>query len=212
MPGWIDIKTAAERSGRSAGHLRRLCVEQWAAKGLAKREPHAGQTRWSIREDAHPSFAPVRNEATADPRKSPVDLAALSGRERGELALRERIVLEWNKISADAAASGKSLSRAAKRFLDALEFEGHKLSQTKLYRLVRDFKRSGLAGLMDGRWLTVKSRREALKELLAIATPMELARVRDMIRYGKNHRQRPGGSDGFAAAIGGGFNGPLNAL
>jgi hypothetical protein len=56
---WLAIAEAARRSGRHAGHLRKLCV-QLQRDGLARKSRRGkGKAGWELREDADASFAPV---------------------------------------------------------------------------------------------------------------------------------------------------------
>jgi hypothetical protein len=59
---WIDLPTAAARSGKHPRHLSRLCREKLKASGLAMlRQPAGGgKPVWFVRSDADASFAAVR--------------------------------------------------------------------------------------------------------------------------------------------------------
>lgn len=58
--GWIDLATAAQRSGLSASHLMKLCRGSWQALGLAKRaELVFGRKRtWLVHESADSRLEP----------------------------------------------------------------------------------------------------------------------------------------------------------
>jgi hypothetical protein len=74
---WIDLPTAAARSGRHPRHLARLCRENLKAAGLAMlRQPAGGgKAVWFVRSDADPSFAGVR---PADEAVKAIELSAVT--------------------------------------------------------------------------------------------------------------------------------------
>jgi len=147
---WLSLSDAAARSGKSEGHLRRLCGEQWMPDGLAAlRTPPDGGSRqtWFIREDADPSLARV---ATAEQIGAELDLRTLTGDQRAELLRREQIVRDWLSRRAAAVAASFNIAEAMERFLSLVPG----LCRATLYNWTAEYERAGRAGLVDGRWNT----------------------------------------------------------
>jgi putative transposase len=148
--GYIDLPTAAKRSGRSVGHLQRQCMDKWAGEGLAeqRRPPQGGKPRWYVLETADPSFAAVKF-----PEAMGTDLRRVPARKREQAIDRRRILDQWHK----ARAAGLQLGRFTEaqitgHFLQRLEIdEGTKLSRGTLYNWERSWRRGGLSALVDGR-------------------------------------------------------------
>jgi hypothetical protein len=146
---WIDLATAAKRSGLSASQLSRKCGDVWFGLGLARIEPPTGggKKRWIVREDADERFAPV-----VLPDRMSFDLRTLSDTQRAGVLLRESLLTEWSAAKREAFDAGRNEERATDAFLDRLETtRGISLSRSTLYRWHRQFRDEGRAGLLDGR-------------------------------------------------------------
>lgn len=161
--GWIDLPTAAKRSGRSIGHVRRLCGSAkycpggstLLSKGQARLVAPAGggKPEWWIKEDADPAFAPVKfaNQIGTDVRH-------LTDRQRHTAQLRRLILDKWEEAVSAAFKLGFDRDAATGRFVQQLflgEVPGLKqsieLSRRTLYYWQDRWQRGGLAGLADGR-------------------------------------------------------------
>jgi hypothetical protein len=154
--GWIDIRTAAQRSGRDEAHLRRLCLSKWSAAGQAEKRPSpaGGKAHWWIREDADAAFARVKypEQLSAE-----FDLRTLTTQQQQTVLRRKRILDGWRT----ALESGRKLGG----FSD-IQITGHYLAQQEiqeqtqvsrrtLYNWEQAYRRDGLAGLVDGRGQSV---------------------------------------------------------
>jgi putative transposase len=147
---WIDLETAARRSGKSVGHLRRKCGDLWMGQGMAslERPVGGGKSVWRVREDADASLSPVK---FADQLTKEFDARELTESQRVRAADRKRIIDAWQ---ADVAA-GRQLRvaefKVTAQFLDRLLLaENRTLSRATLFNWLRA-SREGFAGLVDGR-------------------------------------------------------------
>ena len=56
---YISLESASERSGRSMGHLARMCRDEYGPRGLARMHRDGKhKAAWQIRTDAGPEFLP----------------------------------------------------------------------------------------------------------------------------------------------------------
>src|SRR4051794_1034962 len=96
---WLDIATAAQRSGKSEGHLGRRCRAEWSRTSppLAKieRPPEGGKPCWYIREDADPAICRVK---TIEQLNCEFALNRLPDRQVELLLRKERTVLDWQAL------------------------------------------------------------------------------------------------------------------
>jgi len=185
MPSWIDIATAAKRSGKSAGQIRKLCARRWAKDGLARLVPVVGTSKrvWSIWEAADAAFAPP--PGTPEPKTDDsIAIGELNDAELDELARREQIVLDWLKVR-KSLKTGRGVSRATARFIARQRSIGNAISQTSLYRHTAAYEKSGRAGLVDGRWNAIRDRDESRRRLDAIACRLPALKRDQLIQYGE---------------------------
>jgi hypothetical protein len=145
---WIDLETAAERSGKSVGHIRRLCGDRWMGEGLAKLEQPAGggKSSWFVREDADPGFSRVK---FAEQLTKQFDMRTVSTKARNKATERQRIVQLWQ---ADVAA-GRQLrvpeTQITAKFIERMKIEeGKNLSRATLFNWQRA-ARDGIQGLIN---------------------------------------------------------------
>lgn len=142
---WLSVEAASALSGKSDGHLRRLCAEKWMAEGKARLDQVPGRrSQWMIRADADAAFAPSRTEAAQ------FDMNAIGKKERERILKRERIVKAWvDKCSGNPDRTSDFL---LPDFLAAVfAAEGVKLSRSTLYNWKREYLADGRQGLLDGR-------------------------------------------------------------
>lgn len=164
--GWIDLDTAAARSGKSIGHLRRLSGDQWLAEGLAelRRPAGGGNLAWFVREDAATSFGRVKS---AEQLSHEFDIRTLTAGQREELQRRERIARGWKDARGNALALGMTTEQAMEQYLSRLDsLGGEKISARTVYYWWAAYSRLGLAGLIDGRWRTATTAPEAVDPFL----------------------------------------------
>jgi putative transposase len=147
---FIDLETAARRSGKSIGHLRRLCGEKWLGDGLARLEQprDGGRSAWMVSEEADPSLARVK---FADQLSSEFDLRKINERKRRGAMDKKRIL---DMLQADLAA-GTHLNIPRKKviagFIDKLLLtESRTVSTGTLYNWLKASK-DGIGALVDGR-------------------------------------------------------------
>jgi hypothetical protein len=154
---WIDLPTAAQRSGRTVGHLSNTCRKKYAAQNLAKKQQPAdgGAAIWYVRETADPAFAKVKS---VEQLSAAFDSTPLTDKQRLALAARKQILDGWLDAVA-RAREGESKDDITDRYVATLAAAGTKCSRPTLYNYQRDFRREGMAGLVDPRWL--KNKRQA---------------------------------------------------
>ena len=155
---WIDLEQASKLSGKSVGHLRRLCGEQWAGENFAKvvttdpgKKPY-----WVVSTQADPAFSLVVRESTAI---VPVKVESLARSGKGGIAARERaaILVRWEEKLRVAIVNNFPSESATKAFLYELakEFAGTNRqipSRTTLYAWKKKASDAGgIEGLIDGR-------------------------------------------------------------
>lgn len=149
---WIDLDEAEHRSGWSKGHLRRLCLEKWQSAGLAKLEAPigGGKASWMICITADPSFAPVKSPEQLS---TEFDLSPFTAEQRRELLNKKRWLDNWLTARAGGTKLGFREEQVTQQFLLRLDVEeGIKINRSTLFNWLRDFRRDGLAGLVDWRW------------------------------------------------------------
>src|SRR5579864_892715 len=102
---WIDLETAARRSGDSLRALRRRCAVEWGASGLARKMVPVcgGKASWHVRDDADAALAIVRF-----PEQMPFDAMAVSDAQRQIVGVRKRALDRWERMVADYIAAGKT--------------------------------------------------------------------------------------------------------
>lgn len=143
---WITVEQAAQLSGKSQGHIRRLCGEKWLEQGKARQVQEAGRKDyWMVRADADPAFV-VAPGALAIP--AAADLRKLSDAARKKAQERARIVIEWEAYVAAAGIMGVEREDATAQYLAKLPTP---TSRATLYNWKAAHKREGLLGLVDGR-------------------------------------------------------------
>ncbi|MGB7156673.1 MAG: Mu transposase C-terminal domain-containing protein, partial [Tepidisphaeraceae bacterium] len=149
IPEPIDLDTAAARSGKSVGHLRRLCKDVWAAQGTAelRRDAGGGKPQWLISPNADPSLAVVKFREQIG-----LDLHRIAKPKRKEAMRRLCILNEWKLACLAAFTLGYDKRRATNHFCERqLIDNGVKVSRRTLYYWERQYDAGGLAGLVDGR-------------------------------------------------------------
>jgi transposase len=145
---FIDVPTAAKRSGLSKGHITRDAANKWRAAGLAEmQKPAKGKPRWMIREDADPAFARIKS-----PEHIQVDLRQFTAKQRDEAWRREGILKEWDEFCVAAFKIGYDRVRATNTFIDRLLIDKNtRVSMGTLYNWQRAYRAEGIVGLIDGR-------------------------------------------------------------
>jgi hypothetical protein len=143
---WLDVETAARRTGWSRRHVTRLCFEKWYAAGLARQD---GARAWQIREDADPLLA-----RCPSPETKACDLQRLPAAQRRDVLERVAVLEEWKAAKAAAIAAGMAEKAATAEFLRALELgpRGLRVSRATHYNWLQLYTRDGVGGLADGRW------------------------------------------------------------
>lgn len=152
---WIDLPTAAARSGRTVGHLGNECRKKYAAAGLAKLQapPEGGAAIWHIHETASPAFARVKSVQHLNDSFNP-DALGLNDQQKAQLAARKKLMDRWLDF---VKASDKNVREATDQFCAEYQIEtGKGLCPATLYNYQQGFRRSGLAGLVDERWVRQK--------------------------------------------------------
>lgn len=150
-PQWLDLDTAAERSGRSVGHLARRCRAEWLAAGLARLDPPAGggKPEWHVREDADAALARVKF-----PEQLPANLGHLSEKKRKIAFQRLDLLKRWEQALAGRHQLGFTEAKITQQFIATAEaIDGKPLSRATLYLWRSKYRRSGLSALADQRGL-----------------------------------------------------------
>jgi len=149
---WLDVATAARRSGLDERSIRRLCAKEWFARGVARMAAGA----WEIRDDADVRLARVR---FAD--DMPADLKSLTDANQKLVLAKCAIVKAWEQYTDRAVMRGMGMESATACFLE--ELEAGLLADVKLpgnMRLPSDrtlrnwrsaYRKDGLGGLIDER-------------------------------------------------------------
>lgn len=156
---WIGLEAAAQRSGWSVRHVRRLCGDEWHARGLARveRPPGGGKPAWLVREDAHASLARVKA-----PERLAFDVRQLPEARRRELLARRAILDGWERAKSAGVAAGRTERDVTFEYLRGVEIEHDlKLSRSRLYEWHNAYRADGLAGLVDRRWQPPREKRSA---------------------------------------------------
>lgn len=148
--GWITVDEAARRSGESIRTLRWRCGEKWQGEGLARMDTPPGKKRpcWHVREDADDGrFGRVKF-----PDAMTFDVRTLTDAQRREYDRRLKTYKGW--VAACAAAGPRETrERVTAEYLLRVEDEGGvAVSVDTLYEWDGKFRKSGPAGLVDGRW------------------------------------------------------------
>jgi putative transposase len=146
--GWIEVDEAARRSGRSAGHVRRQCRDDYAARGLAREIEGGGRRRrWQVREDADPAFARVKF-----PEQIGADLRQVPEKKRQQAIERKKILNDWWKAREGGLKLGFVETQVTEQFLTHLEAEtGTRISRRTLFYWESRWRQKGLTGLVDAR-------------------------------------------------------------
>lgn len=153
-PTYIDLETAARRSGKQLGHVRRLCQDKWAPAGLALKQKPAdgGKACWLVREDADAALARVKFPEQLSTEQLRTDLRTVPAAKRDEASRRLALLREWEEAIRAAYTLGFSKEQATGRFAQQLYLDrGLQLSARTLYRWERQYRAGGLAGLVDAR-------------------------------------------------------------
>jgi putative transposase len=151
---WLDLDAAARLSGKSEGHLRRLCGDRWHGEGKARLLQEPGiKPRWQIRSDADASFTPGASPTTVGPS---IDLRNYPDAAVKVAMQRKAILNRWQQAITGGIALGIDRDHATAGFLALLAREAQKtggetISRATLYNWQAAFKSEGLIGLMDGR-------------------------------------------------------------
>jgi hypothetical protein len=154
---WIDLETAARRSGKSVGHWRRMCGSGTHApaagtllsRGMAKLcpPPDGGKPSWYIREDADATLARVKFAEQLG-----TDLRDVPEAKRKVAYERRRILVAWSEAVQAAFKLGFDKDAGTGRFLQQLFLdEGIEIVRGTLYNWDRRWRAEGLRGLVDRR-------------------------------------------------------------
>jgi hypothetical protein len=149
---WIDLSTAASRSGRSLGHLSRLCRDEWLRAGKAERRSpdDGGKPVWWIRESADSSLSPIKSPEQLDA-DSAASIAALSDAQRALIETRFQFLRQWEKLLAIGLAAGRPKDQITESFLQHHLCGGKSIGRRTLYRWQTKYRLSGKIGLADAR-------------------------------------------------------------
>lgn len=152
-PGWIDVPEAARRGGWNEGHVGRLCRSSWSARGLARLEKpeDGGKPRWLVYETADVRLARVKTAAVLS---AAFDPTCLTEAQRRALEDRLRLVRRWEQELAAGATLDLTEAKVTGNFLNRLLIdENRTLSRATLYNWLAGYRRQGVGGLVDKRWL-----------------------------------------------------------
>ena len=148
LSDWINLDEAARRSGRSVGHLRRRCANEWLAAGTAKKlETRNSKLEWHVNESADPAFTRVKfPEAIA------ADLSSVVESKRREAVRRKKLLDDWRTALDGGFKLGFQEGQITSQFLSHHEADtGAKLCRATLYNWERRWRSGGLAALVDRR-------------------------------------------------------------
>jgi len=146
---WLELDQAARLSGKSEGHLRRLCGDQWAGENPPKArliQSPGQKSHWQIRSDADASFMPRQVGPEIDSALG-VDLRQFPAAVRSKAMTQARILEDWNK----ALSASKDREASTDLFILQMATQGVTLCRATLYNWSQAYKREGLLGLIDGR-------------------------------------------------------------
>lgn len=152
--GWISLDEAAQRTGKSVGHLRRLCGEQWLAQNKARLVRSGQRQVWQVRGVACLEMAQGSPAAASGlPTGQTVDdLRALPAEARQKALERKQILDQWEEAVTAGGKLGFSRDQTTAQFLQRLHVTANlELSRATLYNWAKAFARQGLIGLVDGR-------------------------------------------------------------
>jgi hypothetical protein len=152
-PQFIDLPTAAERSGKSVGHLGRRCREEWKSTGLAvlrKSEAsgqRSGKAEWFVREDADAALARVKSSEQVG-----ADLSGLSEKKRREAFARLDVLKRWDQALSGRHQLGLTEAVATHEFIQTIQaLDGRPLSRRTLYNWRGRYRKGGILALADQR-------------------------------------------------------------
>lgn len=135
MSTHVDIPTAADLMGVSAGHVRRLCID-----GKLPGATRSGRT-WQIPRTAHPALAERRRTPPAAG-----DLSHVPPDKLEAAAAKRRLIEQCADYCTAAAAAGAKRTQAMAAFARQAD-----VPPSSLYHWQRQWRRHGLAGLIDKR-------------------------------------------------------------
>jgi hypothetical protein len=155
---YIDLQTAAKRSGKSVGHLARIAANKWRGEGKAelRRPDTGGKPTWFVREDADPALVSVKL-----PHQIGVDLRQFTQVQRDEAFRRRDLLNAWDEFCKHSFAIGFDRVRATNTFVERQVIEGNKIGRATLYNWQKMYRAGGVAALVDGRGLTEKDEGKA---------------------------------------------------
>ena len=146
---WIDLEECAKRTGKTAGHLKRLASGDWQSRGLAKKErpEKGGKARWVVNVTADAALSPVKM-----PEQMPSDLRSVSATKRDAALKKLDVLKRWEKHCQHAFALQFDRDKATGHFLE-LELINHNLriSRATLYNWQTAYRQGGVMGLIDAR-------------------------------------------------------------
>jgi len=150
---WLELDAAAALSGKSVGHLRRLCGDRWMSEGKARLLQEQGiKPRWQVRADADDAFTPSTLSIQPAISAAVVEgLRAIPAAARTKAQEKARILAEWDQSLTAGTKLGMNRDQATAIFLQRMDHAGTKVSRTQLYEWQREAKSEGLLGLVDGR-------------------------------------------------------------
>jgi transposase InsO family protein len=147
------VPEAARRGRLERGARRPALPQHWAARGLARLEKpeDGGKPRWLVHETADVRLARVKTAAVLS---SAFDPTALTEAQRRALDDRLRLVRRWEMELAAGATLDLTEAKVTGNFLNRLLIdENRTLSRATLYNWLAGFRRQGVGGLVDKRWL-----------------------------------------------------------
>ncbi len=156
---WLELDEAAMLLGQSAGHVRRRAGDAWLAAGTARLYSEPGRKpRWQIRSDADPALSAL---PAAPVLAQGVDLRRVPKRLLEQASARKIILDRWAQAISNARDAGLTPEEATERFVRVLDQEARDRGARRgparrtLYNWLRDYRQSGLEGLLDGRALSL---------------------------------------------------------
>lgn len=138
-PHWLSVSDAAQRTGYTDRHIRRLC-DGWAEKGQARRN---AADQWEIRDDALPT--PQNQTASV------TQLVTLTDAQRDVALGRQKIIDGWCSAIAAGFKQNKTKTQSTQTYLARLKSEGVNISERTLWGWQEKYSQDGLPGLVDGR-------------------------------------------------------------
>jgi hypothetical protein len=150
---FISLEEASRRSGKSLGHLRRLCADKWISEDKARIVRGGGKrTRYEVAEDAYPAFSRVKF-----PEQIGTDLRQYTQAQREAAVGRKNILDAWERAKASRHDLGFTEAQITAQFLSRMRAQegGHSClptpSRATLYNWYNAWRAGGLEGLIDGR-------------------------------------------------------------